>query len=720
MRRSFGRWPARQHLWRTCQWSRASQLDFRNAAVLVLLLVLPIYSGCATDGAPRGDAAGKAPQAVLKADDLLIVDCLLPGQIRQLGTSQTYVTARRAVKTSARDCAIRGGEYVAFDRASYATALKIWLPLAEKGDVEAQSYVGEIYEKGLGVPPDPAKAAEWYRRAADKGYARASINLGSLYERGEGVPEDPNQALSQYRRAAGPNGPPFKIVLPGRDESEQMRKEIAELRKQLAEKQTQLERSQRELENLRRSLEQRRGEVEGERRTLTQLRKDLENERANAQSSTPSRIRDLEKSIAEREARLEAKDREIGGLRAQLTRLESDSAAQRDQMAVLRKQTADAGQPSANTGPEIELIEPELTVATRDIQPTRVPVPTTDRVALATSDRVTVIGRVHAPRGVASLTVNGSDARVVSANVFKTQIDVKQPQERVRIVAVDRGGHKATFDFVIRRSERTAAQPDRDDRVGIPRPRQRMNFGNYHALVIGINDYKYVRPLRTAVNDAKEVARVLEKDYGFRVTLLLNSTHYELLSALNDMRQRLTEKDNLLIYYAGHGELDQRNQRGHWLPIDAEPNNPARWISNVAITDILNAMTVQQLLVVADSCYAGTLTRSALGRLEGGISEEEQIRLMQIMAQKRSRMVMTSGGVEPVIDDVGASHSVFALSFIALLRANAGVLAGQEMFQLLRFRVTARADRVDMRQVPEYAPIKFAGHESGDFLFVRR
>ena len=240
-----------------------------------------------------------------------------------------------------------------------------------------------------------------------------------------------------------------------------------------------------------------------------------------------------------------------------------------------------------------------------------------------------------------------------------------------------------------------------------------------HALVIGINDYKYIRPLRTAVNDAKEVARILEQDYGFRVTLVLNPTRYDILTKLNDLRERLTEKDNLLIYYAGHGELDQRNQRGHWLPIDAEPSSSANWVSNITITDILNAMTVQQLLVVADSCYAGTLTRSALGRLEGGLSEQEKVRLMQVMAQKRSRMVLTSGGVEPVIDSAGGAHSVFAVSFIALLQANAGVLPGQEMFQSIRLRVTATADKVEMHQVPEYAPIKFAGHESGDFFFVR-
>jgi hypothetical protein len=63
-----------------------------------------------------------------------VVDCLLPGQIKRLGNQVTFVGRRRAEKTTARDCEIRGGEYVAFDRADYRTALKVWTDAAEQGD----------------------------------------------------------------------------------------------------------------------------------------------------------------------------------------------------------------------------------------------------------------------------------------------------------------------------------------------------------------------------------------------------------------------------------------------------------------------------------------------------------------------------------------------------------------------------------------------------------
>ena len=61
------------------------------------------------------------------------------------------MTARRPIRTTQADCEIRGGEFVAYDRANYQTALQVWMGQAEGGDAEAQNYVGEIYAKGLGT-----------------------------------------------------------------------------------------------------------------------------------------------------------------------------------------------------------------------------------------------------------------------------------------------------------------------------------------------------------------------------------------------------------------------------------------------------------------------------------------------------------------------------------------------------------------------------------------
>ena len=139
---------------------------------------------------------------MLHKDDLAIVDCLLPGQIRKLGTA-TYNSARRATKTTASDCNMRGGEYVAYDRATYESALAVWLPLAKAGDTSAQNYVGEIYEKGLGIATDYTQAVFWYSQAAEQNFARAQINLGLLYEQGLGTDRNLYRALELYRMASG-------------------------------------------------------------------------------------------------------------------------------------------------------------------------------------------------------------------------------------------------------------------------------------------------------------------------------------------------------------------------------------------------------------------------------------------------------------------------------------------------------------------------------------
>jgi hypothetical protein len=90
------------------------------------------------------------------------------------------------------------------------------------------------------------------------------------------------------------------------------------------------------------------------------------------------------------------------------------------------------------------------------------------------------------------------------------------------------------------------------------------------------------------------------------------------------------------------------------------------------------------------------------------------------MARKRSRLLLTSGGVEPVVDSAGGAHSPFAQSFLDLLRGNNGVLPAQDLFRSLQVRVMTMVEGLDVKQVPEYAPIRFAGHEAGDFLFARK
>lgn len=194
-----------------------SEQGAASAAVPVLLAaaVTLAGAGCATDSqqsdvgtlsaraSGAADATGAADYVISRIEDLTVVDCLLPGRMRKMGQTITWVDRPRPVKKTISDCEILGGQYVLFDRANFDTALAVWKVTAEQGDPTAQTYVGEIFERGLGRAPDYGIAAQWYRKAAAQGNARAQFRLGALYEKGLGVPPDALEALNWYRQAAG-------------------------------------------------------------------------------------------------------------------------------------------------------------------------------------------------------------------------------------------------------------------------------------------------------------------------------------------------------------------------------------------------------------------------------------------------------------------------------------------------------------------------------------
>jgi hypothetical protein len=235
-----------------------------------------------------------------------------------------------------------------------------------------------------------------------------------------------------------------------------------------------------------------------------------------------------------------------------------------------------------------------------------------------------------------------------------------------------------------------------------------VDFGRYYALVIGINNYRNLPKLTTAVADAKAISGALAKDYGFEVNILVDATRAEIIDALDSYRERLRERDNLLIYYAGHGWLDEDANRGYWLPVDADKNRRTNWVENTTVTDTLKTLRAKHVMIVADSCYSGTLVRGA------GVALRTAD-YWRRMTDKRARVALTSGGLEPVADIGGGGHSPFAKALIDALAGNDAIIDGNQLFSAIRRPVMLSAN-----QTPEFTDVRNAGHDGGDFLFVRK
>lgn len=743
-------------------------------------------------------AAGSAPTLPTRAatvatpEDLLIVDCLLPGQMRRLGGQASFLSARRPVRTTQADCAIRGGEYVAYDRADYRTAMKVWLGAAESGDAEAQNYVGEILMKGLGTAPDPAAASGWFEKASAQGHRRAKANLALLLELGQGVAADPQRALNLYRESAGAGDELLyasvvrvefekrdAVIAAQRDEIVVLQQRVTELESELSRHRADAASARGDAERLRAQLTEVRERAGADRADLQALRSRIQAQESELQSLR-ERLATQRESLKRREAEaeqlasqqaadtaaldeqkqrlaaaiasgnaalstLEAQaevsasgieheragyserlgnlERELEArkqedwelmklLEGQLAQRESVLREQQLTIVALEQQVALAGGGLlASVTPQLEVISPAL-VMTRG---------SGSGAVRSAPGRQAVVGRVSQPQSIERLSINDLPVVLADNGLFRASVEVPPGGLEVRIEALSRRGEVAELSFNVLASEAANADSGRRSPAPGVLPAN-IKLGRYHALVIGNNTYADTRfaALGSAVNDATAVAQLLRERYGHETRLLLNATRLDMLSAIAELRERLKPEDNLLVYYAGHGELSADGREGYWIPVDARSGDAASWISNRAISDLLEGMASRHVLVVADSCYSGALTGVGLPSYAATEPGADWANWVRELSSSRSRLALTSGGLQPVPDSGSGRHSYFARAFLNVLQDNNRVLEGARLYREINSSLALAALDAPVSQVPQYAPIQFAGHEAGEFFFKPR
>ncbi|AEG01815.1 caspase family protein [Methylomonas methanica] len=749
-----------------------------KARKLVLAISTVLLASCAHEASKEEMAKATEGFVIQDTDKLFVVDCLLPGQVRKLGSQMTYLSARRPIRTTAADCEVRGGEYVAYDRANYASALNIWLPKAKEGDAAAQLYVGEIFEKGLGEKADYQAAAQWYEKAANQGNFQAQLNLGHLYEKGLGVPQNKETAMRWYRKSAGLDEAGLQFtpavdaqtlsansnetsdelaalreeVAQSRQEAEQLRRQLQDTRQQAVDQQESLRKAQDELEALRNKLQQQKSESPGGSSEVSALEQQLKEKQAQLKSQQ-AKLGALTKTLSTERKRMQ---QELQAARQQKTEKATDTAKndlenrlnqqietyqnqsaeltswltsgkQLDRAKIdarklaLQKQAREIAslkekleqkQPtqmaSAGNGPNIELIEPSVTV-TRGIP--------SIQFGLGEASKH-LVGRIDTKAGLNQLLLNDKPLAVDANGQFETDLALQGKETLVRLVATDKRNQSSDLSLRLLASDHTEQAAYASSNIAQPHQVGDIQFGKFYALIIGNDDYKAYPDLQTPITDAKSLEVLLRERYGFKTKILLNANRHAIMSALNELNQKLTDQDNLLIYYAGHGEIDKKTQSAYWLPVDSEVGNTANWISSQSITEYLSIMPARHIMVVADSCYSGALTGSAVARLPDGMDASKRERWLKAMNSRKARTVLTSGGVKPVMDSGGGSHSVFANAFLKVLRGNKRVIEDYDIFRDVANQVRVSASKAGFEQTPQYAPLQHAGHEGSPFFFV--
>ena len=243
---------------------------------------------------------------------------------------------------------------------------------------------------------------------------------------------------------------------------------------------------------------------------------------------------------------------------------------------------------------------------------------------------------------------------------------------------------------------------------------------HYHALIVGISDYNPHsgngwESLQTARNDAEAVADSLESTYGFNVTRLFDdqATRDNILVELDKLSD-LSPEDAVLVYYAGHGYYDETLGEGYWIPSDALKSKKDRyakedWVWNSMITKVIGASPARHILVIADSCYGGSMFRG--GDL---VAQGKDLVWYQRALNKPSRYLITSGDLEPVLDS-GSQHSIFAQELLNYLNyPTDSIFAASDLAMALRRKVSALTG-----QMVRMGPLAVATHGGGEFIFKK-
>ena len=253
-----------------------------------------------------------------------------------------------------------------------------------------------------------------------------------------------------------------------------------------------------------------------------------------------------------------------------------------------------------------------------------------------------------------------------------------------------------------------------------PSVAQQANGLTYHAIVIGIDEYDEEnklgwKNLKTAVRDVQDVGDVLEHKYGFKVHRLINenASLQQVITTLDKELVALGPSDAALVYFAGHGYFDDQYGEGYWVPygtpyaLDGRPARE-RWLSNSLVSEILEASRARHILVVADSCYGGSLFKKD----EESTLPDRGLPYYSEAIQKPSRFLLTSGNLEPVLDS-GDTHSIFAGQLLDYLSAPPQkIFSATELGLQLREQVSGIAS-----QRVRLESLKMAKHGGGEFIF---
>lgn len=324
---------------------------------------------------------------------------------------------------------------------------------------------------------------------------------------------------------------------------------------------------------------------------------------------------------------------------------------------------------------------------------------------------VTVRGKATDNDGIYEIIINGVEANVNEDGSFMASVPLKYGKNDLIVKATDIKQMSSSKRFVIKRSSANTNINVTNNTQVNNNVVLNSNDGNYHALIIGVSEYEDDSILDLEgkpTKDAQTLANILTTKYAFdkgNVTVLKNPTENDINKEFFRLRKEITENDNLLVFYAGHGEFDKENNIGFWLPADTQLKYNNNIIENSRLVGYFKSIKSKHTLLISDACFSGSIFDSSRS-----IKRDTDLAI-QKKYSRTSRRAMTSGAKKTV-----PNQSVFFQYLIKRLKEFDGkYLPAKKLFDSFEDAVINNTDNI-----PQYGPIKRTGDEGGDFIFIKR
>lgn len=192
--------------------------------------------------------------------------------------------------------------------------------------------------------------------------------------------------------------------------------------------------------------------------------------------------------------------------------------------------------------------------------------------------------------------------------------------------------------------------------------------GSVRALIIGIDAYRHVRPLKGAVADARDIENALRRSGVEDITALIDAKadRATILSSIDSLLARVGSRDLVIFSLAGHGAQEPERVRGtqpdgvenvFLLPgFETSGAGSEQRILGAEFNHFLKQLEARgaHVVFVADTCFGGGMTRDIDPR-----SEEMSFRQVPAYHMSEDQLQPVATAADELLTEVDFDRTIF-------------------------------------------------------------